>query len=93
MNEKLLQNLMHISRLDLSAEEQEVMLHDLAEMEIWIHKLHEVDTTGVVPLAILVEEEPNLREDDPATSLNHMQALASAAKSDSNYFRVPKVKN
>jgi len=92
MNKEVLQNLMHISRLDIPAEEQEAMLHDLADMEAWIHKLHEVDTTGILPLAIIVEEQPNLRADEPTTSLNHMQALASARKSDSNYFRVPKVK-
>ncbi len=93
MNKQLLQNLMHISRLNLSEEEQEAMLHDLEEMAFWIQKLREVDTKGVEPLAILVEDNPNMREDIPTTPLNHTKALSSASKKDSNYFRVPKVKN
>jgi aspartyl-tRNA(Asn)/glutamyl-tRNA(Gln) amidotransferase subunit C len=93
MNKELLQNLMQISRLDLPEAEQATMLHDLAEMEAWIHKLQEVDTTGVAPLAMISEEQPAMREDTPAPPLDHTNALANAFKRDSNYFRVPKVKN
>lgn len=93
MNKELLHNLMHISRLHIPEEEQAAMLHDLAEMESWIHKLQEVDTTGVVPLTSIVEGQPNLRADNPTPPLDHTRALANAYKKDSNYFRVPKVKN
>lgn len=84
---------MHISRLHIPEEEQAAMLQDLTEMESWIHKLQEVDTTGVAPLTSVVEGHPNLREDIPATPLDHTRALTQAYEKDSNYFRVPKIKN
>lgn len=92
MDKQLLQKLMHMSRLDLPEDEQETMVHDLEKIYDWIEKLQELDTTGVEPLTTLVVEQPILREDIPATPLDHAKALSSSKESDSNYFRVPKVK-
>jgi aspartyl-tRNA(Asn)/glutamyl-tRNA(Gln) amidotransferase subunit C len=92
MDQQLLQKLMHMSRLDLSENEQEAMVRDLEKLYDWIEKLQEVDTRGVEPLTTLVVEQPILREDIPATPLDHAKALSSSKESDSNYFRVPKVK-
>jgi len=92
MDKQLLQKLMHMSRLDLPEDEQKKMIHDLEKLYDWIEKLQEVDTTGVEPLTTHVVEQPILREDIPATPLDHAKALSSAKESDSNYFRVPKVK-
>jgi len=83
---------MHMSRLDLPEDVQKSMVHDLEKIYGWIEKLQEVDTTGVEPLTTIVLEQPILREDLPATPLDHAKALSSSKESDSNYFRVPKVK-
>ncbi len=92
MDKQLFQKLMHMSRLDLPEDVQKSMVHDLEKIYGWIEKLQEVDTTGVEPLTTLVLEQPILREDLPATPLDHAKALSSSKESDSNYFRVPKVK-
>lgn len=92
MDKQQFQKLMHMSRLALPENEQEAMVGDLEKIYGWIEKLQEIDTRGVEPLTTLVVEQPILREDIPATPLDHAKALSSSKKSDSNYFRVPKVK-
>lgn len=84
---------MHMARLHLPAHEQEAMVRDLEKLYDWIEKLQEVNTTGVEPLTTLVAQQPILREDIPAAPLDHAKALASAQQSDSNYFKVPKIKS
>jgi aspartyl-tRNA(Asn)/glutamyl-tRNA(Gln) amidotransferase subunit C len=92
MDKELLDKLMRMARLELSEEEQTIMLADLNKICGWIEKLQEVDTEGQDPLTALALEQPALREDIPQPPLDHEKALASSKYTDSNYFRVPKVK-
>jgi aspartyl-tRNA(Asn)/glutamyl-tRNA(Gln) amidotransferase subunit C len=93
MDKQLLDKLMRMARLDLPETEQKEMSNDLDKICGWIEKLQEVDTEGVEPLTTLALEPPALREDAPQAPLNHEKALSSSKYSDSNYFRVPKVKD
>jgi aspartyl-tRNA(Asn)/glutamyl-tRNA(Gln) amidotransferase subunit C len=54
-------------------------------------KLKEVDTEGVEPLIYLTNSETVLREDVVVQTISHEDALRNAPKSDSDFFRVPKV--
>jgi aspartyl-tRNA(Asn)/glutamyl-tRNA(Gln) amidotransferase subunit C len=54
-------------------------------------KLKEVDTEGVEPLIYLTNSETVLREDVVVQTISHEEALRNAPKSDSDFFRVPKV--
>jgi aspartyl-tRNA(Asn)/glutamyl-tRNA(Gln) amidotransferase subunit C len=92
MSKQLLQKLMVIAKLDLPESEQVSMINHLEKLCDWIEELQEVDTTNVVPLTTHVTEPPILREDSPAMSLPHDKAVGASPYSDSNYFRVPKVK-
>jgi len=93
MDKHLFRKLMHMSRLELSEQEQAQIGYDLAKLCTWIDKLQEVDTTSVMPLTTHLSDQPILREDQPSTPLSHEQALSGSLYSDSNYFRVPKVKS
>jgi len=91
LNTKLIQDLAHLSRLNLSGADAEAMQNDLQDILGWIDKLNEVDTEGVTPLTHLSEHENVMRADEVDTSFTHEQALENAPSRDASYFRVPKV--
>ncbi|OJW70275.1 MAG: glutamyl-tRNA amidotransferase [Candidatus Amoebophilus sp. 36-38] len=93
MDKQLLDKLMRMAKLELSEAEQAMMLTDLNKIYGWIEKLQEVDTEGIDPLTALALEQPTLREDIAQPPLDHTKALSSSKYVDSNYFRVPKVKD
>ena len=93
MDKQLLDKLMRMAKLELSEAEQAIMLADLNKICGWIEKLQEVDTEGINPLTALALEQPTLREDIAQPPLDHAKALGSSKYVDSNYFRVPKVKD
>lgn len=92
IDKPLLQKIAHLARLEVKGHDEAGLLEDLNKIVNWIEKLEEVDTTGVLPLAIMSEEHNVFQEDTPQTSLAHDKALANAPSRDSNYFRVPQVK-
>ena len=54
-------------------------------------KLKEVDTTNVEPLIYISESHTVLRNDEVIQEITKADALKNAPKSDSDFFRVPKV--
>lgn len=93
MDKQLLDKLMRMAKLELSEAEEAIMLADLNKICGWIEKLQEVDTEGLEPLTALALEQPALREDIAQPPLDHTRALSTSKHTDSNYFRVPKVKD
>jgi aspartyl-tRNA(Asn)/glutamyl-tRNA(Gln) amidotransferase subunit C len=67
------------------------MQSDLEDILVMCEKLKEVDTEGVEPLIYLTNSETVLREDVVVQTISHEDALRNAPKSDSDFFRVPKV--
>jgi aspartyl-tRNA(Asn)/glutamyl-tRNA(Gln) amidotransferase subunit C len=67
------------------------MQSDLEDILVMCEKLKEVDTEGVEPLIYLTNSETVLREDVVVQTISHEEALRNAPKSDSDFFRVPKV--
>ena len=55
-------------------------------------QLSTLDTTGVEPLVFMTDEYNRLRKDSSAVAINKAAALKNAPKSDSDYFRIPKVR-
>lgn len=92
IDKPLLHKMAHLARLEVEERHEAGLLEDLNKIVHWIDKLQEVDTTGVRPLAIMSAEQNVFQEDIPQTSLAHDRALANAPSKDSNYFRVPQVK-
>jgi len=92
INKPLLQKMAHLAQLEVDVHNEETLLEDLNKIVTWIEKLKELDTTGVNPLVTMTLEHNVFQEDIPQASLAHEKGLANAPSKDSNYFRVPQVK-
>ena len=92
IDKPLLQKIAHLARLEVDADQEAAVLKDLNKIVAWIEKLKEVETTEVQPLFAMSAAQHALQEDVPQAALAHEKALANAPQKDSNYFRVPQVK-
>lgn len=91
INEELIDQLAHLSRLEFSTEEKQKILNDLNRILDYIDQLNELNTDNVEPLIYLAPNQNILRDDVVNETLKKEDALANAPKKDSDYFRVPKI--
>ena len=91
VDKETLRKIAHLARLEFEEKDEEEMIDSLTEILSWVEQLEEVDTEGVEPLTTMSKEVNVLREDKASNKLDQQSALQSAPKSDSTYFRVPKV--
>ncbi len=82
-----------LSRLTISEAEADRLKQQLGEILQYVHRLDEVDTSGVQPMAHAVEVTNVFRADEPRESLSREQALANAPQTDGRYFLVPPILN
>ncbi|MCC5920542.1 MAG: Asp-tRNA(Asn)/Glu-tRNA(Gln) amidotransferase subunit GatC [Cyclobacteriaceae bacterium] len=92
IDKKTIHNLAHLSRLRFDDSDAEKMEKDLNGILNWVEQLNEVDTDGVEPLSTMTWETNQMREDIVGEHLPREKGLKNAPQKDSNYFRVPKVK-
>ncbi len=90
VDQQLIDQLAHLSRLSFDAETGKEMVHDLNRILSFVEKLSEVNTDGVEPLIYMVEETNVLREDVVQLEITQNEGLKNAPKKDSDYFRVPR---
>jgi aspartyl-tRNA(Asn)/glutamyl-tRNA(Gln) amidotransferase subunit C len=85
--------LAHLSRLELSAKDEEKMSVDLGDILDWVEKLEEIDTDNIAPLGNVNEEPIELRDDvvDNYYTNAGKDALKNAPDKDDGHFIVPKV--
>jgi aspartyl-tRNA(Asn)/glutamyl-tRNA(Gln) amidotransferase subunit C len=81
----------HLARLEFDESSAEKMSKDMSQILDWVEQLNELDTSNVEPLTTMSTELNDMREDQAGQHLDHKAALKNAPKSDSDYFRVPKV--
>ncbi|OYX16288.1 MAG: aspartyl/glutamyl-tRNA(Asn/Gln) amidotransferase subunit C [Algoriphagus sp. 32-45-6] len=81
----------HLARLEFDENSADKMAKEMSQILDWVEQLNEVDTTGVEPLTTMSSEVNDMREDKVGKHLSHEDALKNAPKSDTDYFRVPKV--
>ena len=91
VDNSIVEEIAHLARLKLTEEEKTHMISEMSEILNWMEKLNEVDTSNVEPLVHMSQEMNVLRDDIEGEMLSHDAALKNAPKSDSSYFRVPKV--
>ena len=91
VNNKLVQHLAHLSRLDFDDDSKEKMKFDFEKMLDFVAKLEEVDTVNVEPLSYMSSELNVLRDDKVEQVLTQEQALQNAPVNDTDYIRIPKV--
>src|SRR5579864_830304 len=80
-----------LAALALRDDEVERMAKDLDSILSHIHKLNELDTAGVEPMAQVLfdaEETATLREDRERPSLSNADAVANAPAAGAGYFKV-----
>ena len=91
VNNKLIQDIAKLSKLEFNKSSNEKMKKDLKKILAFVDKLNEIDTENIEPLVYLSEEENVLRPDQISKSLTQKQALINAPQKDSDYFKVPTV--
>lgn len=91
VDEKLIDDLAHLARLEFKQDEKVRIQNDLNRMIGFLNKLNELDTSNVEPLIYMSDERNLLRDDVAETGLSQKDALKNAPKKDSDYFKVPKV--
>lgn len=91
IDEKLIQQLAHLARLEFDEAGTEEMKKDMNRMLDFVKKLDELDTENVEPLIYMNEEYNVWREDEVKGQVNQKEALKNAPEHDTTYFKVPKV--
>ena len=91
VDNKLVEHLAHLSRLDFDDDSKEKMKFDFEKMLDFVAKLEEVDTDNVEPLSYMSSELNVLREDKVEQVLTKEKALKNAHVNDTDYIRIPKV--
>ncbi len=91
IDEKMVDHLAHLARLEFNPEEKKEIQKDLNRMLAFVDKLNELDTSNVEPLIYMSNEVNVMREDVPGPHLSQKEVLLNAPKKDSDYFKVPKV--
>ncbi len=83
-----------LANLDLTGAESAHILRDLNSILDYIDRLNRLDTTDVPPMAQVsagVAPDSAMRPDEPRPSIPRDDVMRSAPKSDSEFFKVPKV--
>lgn len=91
IDKESIKKIAHLARLEFDQNSAEKMSNDMSQILDWVEQLNELDTTEVEPLTTMSSEINDMREDKAGTHLDHQAGLKNAPKSDSDYFRVPKV--
>lgn len=91
VDDKLVEHLAHLSRLELAAQAKEKMKFDFEKMLDFVDQLDKVNTEGVEPLVYMSKETNVLRVDTVNGEVSQQEALLNAPKNDTDYIRVPKV--
>ncbi len=86
-----LEHLALLARLELAPEREARIVGQLGAILEYIHKLDELDTSGIEPLAHASELHSVFRQDVVRPSLPRAAALANAPMQAQGCFRVPPV--
>ena len=94
ITEQEVRRVAELANLALTPEEVARMAEDMNGILEHIHKLNELDTANVEPMAQVLfgsGEDSAMREDAPREPLSNSDALANAPLAGQGYFKVPKV--
>ena len=81
----------HLARLELDADELEMMTKQLSAILDYVNQLQQVNTDGVEPLAHPLPIHNVFREDESLASLPVDAALANAPDRRGDFYGVPAV--
>lgn len=91
IDEKMVDELANLARLQFDDAGRASILADLQKMVTFVETLQEVDTTGVEPLLHIGDTSNVLRDDIVEGSVSREEALRNSPVKDDVFFKVPKV--
>ena len=91
VDNKLIEDLSRLAKLNFDKQTIEEMISDFAKILEFVDNLSEIDTEGFEPLIYLSNEVNILRDDKIGEAVTQEQALKNAPNKDSDYFKVPTV--
>lgn len=91
VDNKLIDHLAHLSRLEFDDTSKAEMREDLTKILDFVAELDKVDTSGIEPLVYISEEKNVLRADVVNHPISQHEALKNAPQKDTDYIKVPKV--
>ena len=91
VDDKLVDDLAHLSRLRFNAAEKESIRKDMEKIIGFVEKLNELDTTGVEPLRHMSQVMNVMRPDEVQGSIDRSTGLSNAPLNDGTFIKVPKV--
>ncbi|MGB5922358.1 MAG: Asp-tRNA(Asn)/Glu-tRNA(Gln) amidotransferase subunit GatC [Syntrophobacteria bacterium] len=80
-----------LARLEVSTEEKQNLTEQLNEILLYMEKLNELDTTGVVPTSHVVDLYNAFREDIVEESMDRTETLKNDPEDNDAEFVVPRV--
>ncbi|MFH0839340.1 MAG: Asp-tRNA(Asn)/Glu-tRNA(Gln) amidotransferase subunit GatC [Candidatus Omnitrophota bacterium] len=81
----------HLSRLELSNEEEELLRVQLEDILNYFQTLRKLTTDDVEPTSHVVSISNIFRDDALKDSLSPEEALKNAPHRQNNYFKVPRI--
>ncbi|GBD26407.1 Glutamyl-tRNA(Gln) amidotransferase subunit C [bacterium HR30] len=91
LDRSVVQNIAHLARLELNAEEEAQYLSQLENILGYFRSLDEVDTSGVEPATEIVDPGDVVRDDVVDNPPAGEELLANAPSRHGRFFRVPKI--
>jgi aspartyl-tRNA(Asn)/glutamyl-tRNA(Gln) amidotransferase subunit C len=88
---KDVEHIAELARLDFSEEENGKLTAQLNSILAYMEQLNTLDTSGVEPLAHVIELSNVFRDDVVKPGLTTEEALKNAPARTEKFFRVPKV--
>ena len=80
-----------LSKLKFDESEKQVLVEQLKKILTFAEQINELDLTGVLPMASVLDQETALREDKSESWLSQEAALQNAPARHDGFFSVPKV--
>jgi aspartyl-tRNA(Asn)/glutamyl-tRNA(Gln) amidotransferase subunit C len=80
-----------LARLRFAEEEEQRLAREMGAILDYVDQLNELDTTGVPPMAHVLDLYNVYRSDKASPRISREEALRNAPDADGEYFRVPKV--
>ena len=91
LNRKDVEHVALLSRLELSDQELDKYTEQLDAILEYIDVLNQVDTSGVEPMAHVLDLRNVMRPDVVQPSLPREEALQNAPEPENGFFKVPKI--
>jgi len=90
IDEKMLDHLGVLSKLELKEEERKKTCEDISDMLQYVDKLNELDTEGVDPLVQIIPMENVFRQDKISNKNEKDKMLANAPQKKDGQYVVPR---